>query len=185
MDHHCPWFNNCICFSTYKFFLLTLFYAVTLCVYGVATLASHMVGLWEDASLLKPHGFHVGFIMVLGPTVAVGLGCLLFLHLAMVFRNETTLEKMLNVTFQEYEDSFDLGNRYRNFAEVFGPRPLLWVIPVFTSAGDGVRFPTLMHPTRDAVDSRASTIAAPYSAATYSTESSSLDNVTVVMDIAQ
>ncbi|XP_037502664.1 palmitoyltransferase ZDHHC15B-like [Rhipicephalus sanguineus] len=43
MDHHCPWFNNCVCFSTYKFFLLTLFYVVFLAAYTMASVAMYML----------------------------------------------------------------------------------------------------------------------------------------------
>ncbi|KAH7947984.1 palmitoyltransferase ZDHHC20-B [Rhipicephalus sanguineus] len=185
MDHHCPWFNNCVSFSTYKFFLLTLFYTVALCVYGVATLAAHLVGWWSDAWHLKPYGFHMGFLVVVGFTLAIALGSFLVMHLSMVSRNETTLEKMRGAMFQEPGDSFDLGNRYRNFTEVFGPQKSLWMIPVFTSVGDGVRFPTRLHPTRGTVDPRPSAVVVNYSAATYATGSSSLDCRADVMDIVQ
>ncbi|KAL1479449.1 hypothetical protein MTO96_034824 [Rhipicephalus appendiculatus] len=172
MDHHCPWFNNCVCFSTYKFFLLTLFYTVALCVYGLATLTGgHLAGWGSDTWLLKPYGFHVGFLVVVGAVLALALGSFLVMHLSMVSRNETTLERMRSVVFQEPGDSFNLGNRCRNFAEVFGPRKSLWLIPVFTSVGDGVRFPTRLHPARGTVESRAPAVVANYSVATYSTSS--------------
>ncbi|KAH6935307.1 hypothetical protein HPB50_005059 [Hyalomma asiaticum] len=185
MDHHCPWFNNCICFNTYKFFLLTLFYAVALCVYSVATLAAYSVASWSDASLLKSYGFHLGFIVLVGSSLAVGLGTFLAMHLSMVSKNETTLEGLRNEVFQEYGDSFDLGSRYDNFVQVFGPRRSLWMVPVFTSVGDGVRFPTRLHPTRGAVESLPSTIVATYTAATYSTGSSSPEAIADVVHIAQ
>ncbi|XP_075739381.1 palmitoyltransferase ZDHHC2-like [Rhipicephalus microplus] len=124
MDHHCPWFNNCVCFSTYKFFLLTLFYTVALCLYGLATLTAHLVEWWSDAWLRKPYAFHVGFLLVVGTVLAVALGSFLVMHLFMVSKNETTLERLRDATFQKFGDSFDLGNRYENFVEVFGPRKI-------------------------------------------------------------
>ncbi|KAH7938109.1 hypothetical protein HPB49_020032 [Dermacentor silvarum] len=182
MDHHCPWFNNCICFSTYKFFLLALAYVVALCLYSVTTLAAHLVEWWSDPSPLTPYGLHVGFIVLVGSALAIGLGAFLGMHLSMVSRNETTLERMRSVVFQENGDSFDLGDRYRNFVEVFGPRRALWMIPVFTSVGDGVRFPTRLHPRRGAGESRPSSVVPTYSAATYSTDSSSPDHGAAVAD---
>ncbi|KAH7963977.1 hypothetical protein HPB51_027781 [Rhipicephalus microplus] len=100
MDHHCPWFNNCVCFSTYKFFLLTLFYTVALCLYGLATLAAHLVEWWSDAWLRKPYAFHVGFLLVVGTMLAVALGSFLVMHLFMVSKSETTLERLRDATFQ-------------------------------------------------------------------------------------
>ncbi|XP_075551407.1 palmitoyltransferase ZDHHC20-A-like [Dermacentor variabilis] len=185
MDHHCPWFNNCVCFSTYKFFLLTLAYVVALCIYTVTTLAAHLVEWGSDPSPLKPYGLHVGFIVLVGSALAIGLGSFLGMHLSMVSRNETTLESMRSIMFLEHGDSFDLGSRYRNFVEVFGLRWSLWLIPVFTSLGDGVRFPTRLHPTRGRVESRPSSFVPTYSAATYSTRSSSLDPGAAVVDIVR
>ncbi|KAK8774449.1 hypothetical protein V5799_011020 [Amblyomma americanum] len=131
MDHHCPWFNNCVCFSTYKFFLLTLFYAVALSLFGVATTGKYVV---ERA-------------------VALGLGAFLRHHVTMVLSNETTLENMRAPLFRTPGDSFDIGS-YQNFVEVFGPRASLWMLPLFTSTGDGVRFPTKLHPIPEELESQ-------------------------------
>ncbi|KAL3222554.1 hypothetical protein MRX96_049989 [Rhipicephalus microplus] len=183
MDHHCPWFNNCVCFSTYKFFLLTLFYTVALCLYSLATLAAHLIEWWSDAWLRKPYAFHVGFLLVVGTMLAVALGSFLVMHLFLVSKSETTLERLRDATFQELGDLFDLGNHYENFVEVFSPRKSLWMIPLFTSVGDGVRFPTRLHPTRDTVEPRASAVMVNYSAATYSMGSSGFDSRAGVVDI--
>ncbi|KAH7936766.1 hypothetical protein HPB49_003909 [Dermacentor silvarum] len=144
MDHHCPWFNNCVHFGNYKFFLLTLFYAVALSVYGVTTMGTHVVKMWLGATA-TPSSFHLTLVTLLGVVLALGLGSFLCAHISMMLGNETTLEDMRGPVFRNPEDSFDVG-RYHNFVQVFGPRVLLWVVPVFTSIGDGVRFPTKMHP---------------------------------------
>uniref|UniRef100_A0A915DBR4 Uncharacterized protein n=1 Tax=Ditylenchus dipsaci TaxID=166011 RepID=A0A915DBR4_9BILA len=38
----------------------------------------------------------------------------------------------------------------RNFQEIFGSNMLLWLIPVFTSAGDGVEYPQRFLPQASA-----------------------------------
>ncbi|KAH9382537.1 hypothetical protein HPB48_021251 [Haemaphysalis longicornis] len=161
MDHHCPWFNNCVCFTTYKFFLLTLFYLVALSLFGMATMATYVKDLW-----LEPHmtatTFHLTFFVLVGIVVTVGLGSFLCNHICMTLSNETTLERLRGPVFRQSLDSFDLG-RYQNFVQVFGPRKGLWLLPVFTSIGDGLRFPTNTRPAMNCFEHHLPSVDATYS----------------------
>ncbi|KAL1430332.1 hypothetical protein MTO96_015041 [Rhipicephalus appendiculatus] len=73
MDHHCPWFNNCVSFSTYKFFLLTLFYVVFLAAYAMASVAMYMLHKNPRRRLLH-RSRHITFLLVVGGSTIVMMG---------------------------------------------------------------------------------------------------------------
>ncbi|XP_077557891.1 palmitoyltransferase ZDHHC20-B-like [Haemaphysalis longicornis] len=166
MDHHCPWFNNCVSFSTYKFFLLTLFYIILLGAYASASTSLYFWHSNPRRHLLK-HSIHISFLVLVGATVVFVMGGFLCMHLVFVARNRSTIENIQRPKFRENGDSFNLGIR-RNFMEVFGTNAAMWTLPVHTSLGDGVRFPTRLHPEPDAPTS-----GAPHESATTAPASSS------------
>ncbi|XP_077560475.1 palmitoyltransferase ZDHHC20-B-like [Haemaphysalis longicornis] len=120
MDHHCPWFNNCISFRTYKFFLLTLFYIILLGAYSSASTSLYFWHSNPRRGLLN-RSLHISFLIVVGGGVVFVMGGFLCMHLVFVAHNRSTIENMQRPKFREDGDSFDLGVR-RNFLEAASGR---------------------------------------------------------------
>ncbi|KAL3192266.1 hypothetical protein MRX96_059237 [Rhipicephalus microplus] len=73
---------------------------------------------------------------------AISLVSLFGYHCFLVMVNRSTLEAFRPPIFRTGPDKhgFSLGHQ-ANVAEVFGDNRRLWLLPVFTSLGDGVTFP--------------------------------------------
>ncbi|KAH9382526.1 hypothetical protein HPB48_013127 [Haemaphysalis longicornis] len=116
MDHHCPWFNNCVSFSTQKSFLLTLAYGVLLGAYTALTALIPAVTAWFSLGLSFTT-LNVSFLVASGVYFSIAAGAFLSSHLDYLYRNVTTLENMRAIVFRDQRDSFDLG-REKNFRQV-------------------------------------------------------------------
>lgn len=145
MDHHCPWFNNCVAINNYKFFLLTLIYALTVCVLAIVGLMNF---LCVDLANLQFTFLYVNFIVVVVLSFIVGIviAALLVYHVRLVALNRTTIEQIDRVDsvvrvrrqygedlteseVSQLVDLYDLGV-WRNFQQVFGSNFLFWLLPI-------------------------------------------------------
>ncbi|CAH1776517.1 unnamed protein product, partial [Owenia fusiformis] len=146
MDHHCPWVNNCVCYTTYKFFVLFLGYALLYCLYIAATSAQYFVKFWTkpENSTTK---IMVQFLFFVAGMFGLALIILLGFHIFLVHKNRSTIESFRAPIFRggPEKDGFNLG-RNNNFIEVFGEEKKKWFLPIFTSCGDGVMYPTRLAP---------------------------------------
>ncbi|XP_055314843.1 palmitoyltransferase ZDHHC20-B-like isoform X2 [Sitodiplosis mosellana] len=143
MDHHCPWVNNCVNFTNYKYFVLFLGYGLLYCIYVAATVMRYFILFWEDKLEGGVGRFHILFLFFVAAMFAISLVSLFGYHIYLVALNRTTLEAFRTPIFRiggPDKNGFNLG-RYNNIQEVFGDDRRLWLLPIFTSLGDGISYP--------------------------------------------
>eukprot|EP00668_Euglena_longa_P012586 GGOE01015048.1.p2 GENE.GGOE01015048.1~~GGOE01015048.1.p2 ORF type:complete len:776 (-),score=160.89 GGOE01015048.1:107-2434(-) len=156
MDHHCPWINNTVGHRNHKYFLLFVAYMAVSSMYmcGTALPASrvalhqllHPPGppqLLPVAKAVNWLGAHTASGLFSASLVPFG-----YFHLRLATQNMTTIEylekrEQLRTYTNGPRHLYDIGLR-ENLIALFGPEWFLWWIPIPSTPGDGVSFPTVL-----------------------------------------
>lgn len=158
MDHHCPWFAECIGFKNQKFFIQFLIYTTS---YSTMELLLCIIqfSIWFHKGKYVDEIIDIRLLILSILSFVVTISMLIFsgFTIFQLLRNQTTIEMYgmrryrdeLRVihgddSMAKSRNMFDLGNKMENWCDVMGYTWFEWGLPVFTN-----RYKINTHNTQD------------------------------------
>jgi len=150
MDHHCPWINNCVGHGNHKPFMLFLMYATVGLVHVLLLFILRFIDLItsKEDSPIQMMILLITVLYVIPLTIT--LGYIFLFHLNIILENTTSMETSAK-KWQRYDAvqakqlfhwAYDYG-KYGNLKSVFGPSPLLWLVPT-PPFGNGIQWKAIV-----------------------------------------
>lgn len=144
MDHHCPWFANCIGFKNQKFFIQFLIYT-SLYSLTVTSFTFFQLYRWFEGKRFEEEIIDLKLLSVwlLGIAVSISVTFFTGFSIYQLCKNQTTIElyslrryreeiRILHGNVQPMNDYnlFDLGSASENWKDVMGTTWKEWCFPI-------------------------------------------------------
>ncbi|KAL3233118.1 Palmitoyltransferase PFA3 [Nakaseomyces bracarensis] len=160
MDHHCPWFAECVGYRNQKYFIQFLLYSITYSILILIVTSLELYSWFQEEGFEKELiDFTLLALWLLAVVISISLGIFTIFSIAQLCLNQTTIElyrlrrykeeiaflnEFSNEPIKGAVNIFDLGSWKANWKDVMGTNLIEWCLPIrnsrSSSDGNGLFF---------------------------------------------